>query len=391
MIQNKAYKFRFYPTKDQRENLLKTFGCCRFVYNKFLDIRSTAWSQERKSIGFAETCRNLTLLKKDPQFQFLGEVGAVPLQCALKNLDQAFTNFFKKTAEHPEFKKKRDGGSATYQTNAFSFKNGKLKLAKHSEPLNIMWSREIPKSNRILSITISMDASERFFVSFSCEEDIQPLPPTNKTIGIDVGLTNLATMSDGTTLANPRHLKRKQRRLAIATRSHKRKQKGSNKRKKANKKTNKIYAKMADSRKDYINKFTTKMVRENQAIYVETLDVVRMMKNGEKNLSKSIGDASWGMIFRQLEYKCEWYGRTFIRIDQFYPSSKVCSCCGHLLDSLPLSKREWDCPRCKTHHDRDLNAAINIKKYVENVPGWTPGNSRPEDTTTSVGLGIPAL
>lgn len=355
----RAYRYRFFPTEAQKQQLAQTFGCVRFVYNRMLDARTQAWQQSKKSLNYHATAKMLTQLKKKPETAFLNEASSVVLQQSLRNLDTAFRNFFEKRADYPAFKRAKGVQSARYANNAFTLKNDRLVLAKQSEPLEISWSRPLPKDAAIQSITVTKDTAERYFVSIHVETSVKPLKKVKATVGVDVGLSTLATLSNGERLPNPKFLQAKERRLKIRQRRLSRKVKGSNNRSKARLELAKIHAKVADARKDYLHKFTTKVIRENQAIFVEGLSVVNMLKN--HCLAKAIANAAWGEMFRQLEYKAGWYGRSYVELDRFFPSSKLCSACGHLLVKLTLSVREWDCPNCSTHHDRDGNAAINIK------------------------------
>lgn len=357
VIKERAYKYRFYPTKEQKEQLAKTFGCARFVYNWGLEKRTEAWQQRQQSLSYPKLCEMLTDLKKEKTF--LPEVSSVVLQQSLRNLSVGFTNFFEKRARYPSFKTKDSRQSVRYAKTGFTLNGDTLILAKQSEPLNIAWSRPLPDDAELVSITISKDRTERYFVSILVRTDIKPLKKAKSEVGIDVGIKTLATLSDGERLENPRTLIGKERRLKIRQRRLSRKVKGSENRKKAKLVVARQHAKITDTRKDYIHKFTTKVIRENQAIFVEGLNVKGMMSN--HCLAKHIGDAAWGEMFGQFAYKAGWYGRTYLELDQFFPSSKLCSCCGHLLTELPLSVREWDCPSCGTHHDRDENAAKNIK------------------------------
>jgi putative transposase len=354
----KAFRYRFFPTEAQKQQLAQTFGCVRFVYNRMLDVRTQAWQQNKKSLNYHATATMLTQLKKQPETAFLNEVSSVVLQQSLRNLDTAFRNFFEKRADYPTFKRSKGVQSARYANNAFTLKGDKLTLAKQSEPLEISWSRPLPKDAEIQSVTVTKDTADRYFVSIHVETNVKPLKKIKATVGIDVGLSTLATLSNGERLPNPKFLQAKERRLRIRQRRLSRKMKGSNNRSKARLEVAKIHAKVADTRKDYLHKFTTKTIRENQAIFVEGLSVVNMLKN--HCLAKAIANAAWGEMFRQLEYKAEWYGRTYLELDRFFPSSKLCHVCGHLLPALALSVREWDCPNCGAHHNRDDNASINI-------------------------------
>jgi len=374
VIVQRAFKYRFFPTLEQAAQLANTFGCARYVYNQALEYRTTAWQQEKKSVGYHITAAKLTEWKKEPEKAFLSEVSSVVLQQALRNLDTAFSNFFEKRAQYPKFKSRRERQSARYATNAFTFRDSRITLAKQSEPLNIAWSRPLPDDAKIVNLTISRDTSGRYFVSILVETDIKPLRKTKAEVGIDVGVKTLATTSEGERLENPRPLVRREKRLKKLQRRLSRKVKGGDNRKKARQKVARLHAKISDTRKDALQKFTTKIIRENQAIFVEGLNVVGMAKN--HNLAKHIADAAFGEIFRELEYKAEWYGRTYLPLDRFFPSSKLCSSCGHLLDELPLSVREWDCPACGVRHDRDKNAAMNIKRAGQSQLKTTGSGAR---------------
>jgi putative transposase len=368
MIVQKAFKYRFFPSDEQAAQLGRTFGCARYVYNQALEFRGKSWQQEKKSVGYHETASKLTEWKKEPEKSFLSEVSSVVLQQSLLNLDSAFTNFFEKRAQYPKFKSRRHRQSARYATNAFTYREGRITLAKQSEPLNISWSRPLPDDAKIINLTVSRDTSGRYFVSVLIETDLKPLEKAKAETGIDVGVKTLATTSDGEKLENPRPLIKREKRLKKLQRCVSRKVRGSNNRRKAGLKVARLHARISDTRRDTLQKFTTKIIRENQAIFVEGLNVVGMVKN--HNLAKHIADAAFGEIFRELEYKATWYGRTYLPLDRYFPSSKLCSSCGHLLEELPLSIREWDCPACGVYHDRDINAAINIKKAGQYLLKW---------------------
>jgi putative transposase len=368
MIVQKAFKYRFFPSDEQAAQLGRTFGCARYVYNQALEFRGKSWQQEKKSVGYHETASKLTEWKKEPEKSFLSEVSSVVLQQSLLNLDSAFTNFFEKRAQYPKFKSRRHRQSARYATNAFTYREGRITLAKQSEPLNISWSRPLPDDAKIINLTVSRDTSGRYFVSVLIETDLKPLEKAKAETGIDVGVKTLATTSDGEKLENPRPLIKREKRLKKLQRCVSRKVRGSNNRRKAGLKVARLHARISDTRRDTLQKFTTKIIRENQAIFVEGLNVAGMVKN--HNLAKHIADAAFGEIFRELEYKATWYGRTYLPLDRYFPSSKLCSSCGHLLEELPLSIREWDCPACGVHHDRDINAAIHIKKAGQYLLKW---------------------
>jgi len=357
-VRERAYRYRFYPTEEQEQLLRRTLGCVRLVYNKALHTRTEGWYERQERIDYKQTSGMLTQWKKQEDLQFLNEVSSVPLQQGLRNLQKAFTNFWAGLARYPNFKKKRSGGSAEFTRSAFRWKDGQLWLAKCSEPLPIRWSRTLPKGCEPSTVTVRLDASGRWFVSLLVNDTIKPLPQTDKVVGIDTGITSLIVTSDGEKIANPKHFKRLRYKLRQALQALSRKVKGSNNREKARREVARIHAKIADTRNDFLHKLTTRLVRENQTIAVEDLAVKNMLKNHK--LAQAISDASWGELIRQLGYKCQWYGRTLVKIERWFPSSKRCGRCGHVVEKLPLDIREWDCPECGTHHDRDINAAQNI-------------------------------
>ncbi len=359
----RAYKYRFYPTRSQEILLRRTMGCVRLVYNKALAFRTEGWYKRQERIGYNQTSSLLTQWKKTEELKFLNQVSCVPLQQTLRHLQVAFANFWAKRAKYPNFKKKRNGGNAEFTRSAFQWRDGKLWLAKCKEPLNIVWTRYFPPECNPSKITVKLDASDRWFVCFLVDDPtVKPLPQTTKSIGLDAGLTSLITTSDGEKIANPKHFNKhfnkKYRQLRAAQKTLSRRQKGSKNREKAAKAVARIQAKIADSRKDFLHKLTTQLVRENQTIVVENLTVRNLVNN--RSLARSISDAGWGELVRQLEYKCQWYGRELVKIDRFFPSSKRCGNCGFVIDKLPLSIRKWTCPECGTIHDRDINAARNI-------------------------------
>ena len=337
----------------------RTLGCVRLVYNKALHTRTEGWYERQERIDYKQTSAMLTEWKKQEELDFLNEVSCVPLQQGLRNLQKAFTNFWAGRAKYPNFKKKHSGGSAEFTRSAFKWKDGKLWLAKCSEPLPIRWSRTIPANCEPSTVTVRLDAAGRWFVSLLVDDHtVKVLPQIDKAVGIDAGITSLIATSDGEKVVNPKHFKRLRYKLRQAQKALSRKVKGSLNREKARIQVARIHAAIADSRTDFLHKLTTRLVRENQTIAVEDLAVKNMLKNHQ--LAQAIADASWSEMVRQLEYKCQWYGRTLVKIDRWFPSSKRCGHCGHVIDKLPLDVREWECPKCGTHHDRDINAANNI-------------------------------
>jgi len=354
----RAYKYRFYPTPEQAHNLACTFGCCRFVYNWGLSTSKVSYFQHGVKMNHNSLSQALTALKKEEGTAWLSEVSSVPLQQALRHLKAAYTNFFEGRAQYPVFKKKHGVQSATYTENAFTLCGTQLTLAKQREPLDIVWSRPLPEGCKPSSVTITKDKAGRYFVSILVEEEIAPLAPTQKAIGIDLGLKSFLITSDGETISNPKYYARDEKKLAEAQRRLAKKKKGSKNRAKACVKVAKLHARIADTRRDFQQQVSTRLVRENQTICLEDLHVKGMLKN--HCLAKSISDVGWGEFVRQVEYKASWYGRTIIKIDRWCPSSKRCSACQHVLEELTLDVREWACPNCGTCHDRDLNAAQNI-------------------------------
>ena len=355
----RAFRYRFYPTPEQESLLRRTLGCVRLVYNRALDARSTAWATESKSISYLQTSAMLTGWKKQDDLEFLNEVSSVPLQQCLRHLQTAFSNFFSKRAKYPNFKKKRNGGSAEFSSSAFRWRDGQLFLAKCSEPLPIRWSRQIPEGCTPSTVTVSLSPAGRWHVSLLVEDHtIQQLPPVESCVGVDLGLKSLLITSEGEAIKNPRGFNRHRARLAKAQKRLAKTQKGSRNRQKARERVARIHARITDSRRDHLHKLTTRLVKENQLIAVEDLCVKGMLRS--KRYSCSIADAAWGELVRQLEYKASWYGRTLVKVDRFFPSSKTCSACGHVVEAMPEGIRDWDCPSCGVHHDRDINAAKNV-------------------------------
>ncbi|MBG0825050.1 IS200/IS605 family element transposase accessory protein TnpB [Planomonospora sp. ID91781] len=354
----RAFKYRFYPTDEQAAELSRTFGCVRLVYNKALEERTRAWYGEQRRISYVQSSAELTEWKKSEELAFLAEVSSVPLQQALRHLQTAFGNFFAKRAKYPRFKsRKKSRASAEYTRSAFKWRDGKLTLAKMADPLDIRWSRPLPEGVEPTTVTVSRDAVGRWFVSLLCEDSIAPAPATTNAVGIDAGVTSLVTLSTGEKIANPEHERRDRARLARAQRELSRKAKGSANREKARSKVARVHARIADRRRDFLHKLTTRLVRENQTVVIEDLTVRNMLKN--HSLARAISDASWTELRSMLEYKCAWYGRELVVIDRWFPSSKLCGACGTIREKLPLNVREWTCD-CGTVHDRDVNAARNI-------------------------------
>ena len=354
---NRTYKFRLYPTKEQTELLAKHFGCARFVYNYFLNQRQEQYRLTGKSDSFYDECKALTTLKKHEETAWLKEVNAQSLQFALKCLDVAYTNFFKKRAKYPNFKSKHSKNSFT--APQFSYIDGnRLFIPKFKEGIKCRVHREF--KGEIGKVTITKTTSGKYFASVCTEEEYTTtIGKSGKSIGVDLGLKDLLRTSEGETFKNNRYTKKYERRLATAQRHLSRKVKGSRGFENQRLKVARLYEKVSNSRADYLHKCSTSLVRRYDTICVEDLNVTVMVKNHK--LSKSISDASWGTFINMLTYKSEWNDKKVVKIDRFYPSSQTCSVCGYVnKETKDLSVREWNCPSCHTHHDRDVNAAINI-------------------------------
>jgi putative transposase len=335
----------------------------RFVFNQTLSLQADRVGHGKYRLNYVETSAYLTQLKRQPEYAWLRNASCVPLQQALRHLDCAFRNRdVRGGCGHTRFKLKRGWQRAEYTRSAFRWRApNTLLLAKIGE-LKIRWSRPIPNGLFPSTVTVSRDPSSRFFVSLLVEEEITQHPPLLSTVGIDRGLHSLAVLSTAERIRNPRHFAQLEKALGRAQRRLARKQRGSENRRKQIRHVARLYARMTDARQDYLHKMTTKIVRENQVISIEALPVRNLIRN--HHLSKAICDASWGEITRQLRYKCSWYGRTLVEADRFFPSSKLCSDCGFLLVRLDLRTRAWTCPNCGAEHDRDLNAANNLRTYA---------------------------
>jgi len=356
-----AYRCRAYPDEAQQQVLARTFGCVRLVWNRTLADRHRLYHAEGKSLSYAASDAALTVMKRDPDLAFLNEVSSVPLQQALRHQYKAFSAFFARRARYPRFKSRYGKQSATYTRSAFRVKDGALWLAKTTAPLAFVWSwPEVDVTGLDpATVTVSRDPCGRWYVSFAIEvADPEQLPATGAVVGVDLGIKDFAATSDGEKIANPRHLERRARNLARYQRRLARCQRGSANRAKAKAKVARAHRKVKASRADFLHRASTRLVRDHDVIVVEDLAVKNMVRN--RSLAKAISDCGWGTFRQMLEYKAERAGRHLIMVDRWYPSSKTCSACGHLLAELSLSTRTWQCPSCGTRHDRDINAAQNI-------------------------------
>ncbi|SDK39478.1 putative transposase [Nonomuraea maritima] len=359
------YNVRLYPTPGQRTALARAFGCARTVFNDGLRARQEAREQELPYLSDGDLSKRvITEAKKAPQRAWLGEVSAVVLQQALADLNAAYRNFFASLTGKrkgpkiapPRFQSKRDRRQAIRFTKNARFQvtaGGKLRLPKIGD-VPVRWSRSLPAEPS--SVTVVKDAAGRYFASFVVEVCDEPLPATAAEVGIDLGLTHFAVLSDGRKIGNPRFLRRAERRLRKAQQALSRKAKGSDNRRKAMVRVARAHAGVADARRDFAHKLSTSIIRDNQAVYVEDLAVKGLART---KLAKSVHDAGWGQFTAMLAYKAARHGRTFVRIDRWFPSSKLCSECGALAGSMPLNVRTWECA-CGAVHDRDVNAAKNI-------------------------------
>lgn len=378
----RAYKYRIYPTEEQKVLLAKTFGCCRFVYNWALNLKIEVYKQEKKSIGNVElTNRMRSELKTE--HEWLGEVNSQALQSALRNLDTAYKNFFRDThaVGFPKFKSRKQKQSFQCpQHCSVDFGKGTISIPKAKDIPAVLHRRF---KGTVKTVTISMTPSGRYFASVLVDTSMQEMKPSepmrDTTVGIDLGIKSLAVCSDGRTFANPKNLQRSLDRLKLLQKRLSRKQKGSANRNKARIRVARLQEHIANSRKDSLHKITHALTHDSQVrtICMEDLNVKGMQRN--HHLAQAVGDASFGMFLTLLEYKCSWYGVNLIKIDRFAPSSKTCGKCGHVYKGLNLSERSWTCPECGTHHDRDFNAACNIKEFGLKALPTERGKVKPVD------------
>ena len=356
------YRYRIYPAAAQRQALARAFGCARMVFNDAIRVREEARERGEK-IGDTEVQRRvITLAKLTPEREWLGEVASVALVQACQDARRAYRNWFDSMAGkrkgpkmgHPQFRRKHGRQSVRLTRNGFALHGDRLYVAKVGD-LKVNWSRDLPSVPS--SVTVIKEPDGRYYASFVVEREAEPLPPCDRETGIDVGLTHLAVLSDGTKIAAPRFLRKAERRLRIAQRAMSRKQKGSANRVKARHRVAVLHRKVRDARLDHAHKTALAVVRDSQAVYAEDIAVSGLART---RLAKSVHDAGWSQLLRLIQEKCERHGRHFARTGRYEPTSQVCSACGVKDGPKPLSVREWTCAACGTRHDRDVNAARNI-------------------------------
>ena len=381
-----VYRFRLYPTKEQEEFLNRQIGHSRFVYNKLLEIAKENYEKEGKKWNYYEYKRLLPQLKEE--YPFLKEANSQSLQETVRWLDRAFKNFFRGLAKFPKFKSKKRTNSISIPQH-FDIEGNKIKIPKLKTPIKFKKHREI--EGRIKSISITKLPSGKFYLNILVDREIKPLPETDKVVAIDVGITHFCTLSTGEKIENPRYLVKTERRLGKLQRKLSRKKKGSNKYRKLQRKIAKLHEKVVNQRNDFLHKLSRRIIGENQAIIVEDLNIKGLMQNGK--LSKHIAAASWRRFISYLEYKASFYGRQLIKVDPFYPSSKLCSVCGYKKQDLKLSDRTWICPVCGTKHDRDYNATLNLlREGLKHLKGSLTlravGMERPELTPVESAIAL---
>jgi len=365
---HKSYKFRIYPTKEQEVLMSKHFGCSRFVFNHFLSVRKEQYLNDKTSLNYYDNASSLTQLKKEGETEWLREVNSQSLQAAIRNLDTAYKSFFNKQNQFPKFKSKHNKQSFNVPQNVL-IEEGVLMIPKFKKGIKAKTHREI--HGKILFATISKNTTGKYYASVTCEESYEPLKKTGKSVGIDLGIKDFAILSDGKVYKNIKPLKTRLKKLKYNQRQLSKKEKGSESRNKQKQKLGVVYEKITNIRTDYLHKISTEIVKNHDIISVENLNVKGMMKNHK--LAQAIADVSWSKFNAMLEYKSKWNNKEYVKIDRWFPSSKTCSSCGWINQSLELKHREWTCDGCGETHDRDINASKNILKQGLNIINCVSG------------------
>lgn len=366
----RAYKYKIKPTMKQQHQLQQVFGCTRFIYNWGLDIKSKSWSIEHKTVSYFELAKKLTELKKNEKYKWLKQIPAECLQQSLRNLDNAYTQFFKGIKSFPRFKTKKNSKNCAKYTQAiyFDFDNWKVKVPKCGW-VKLCENKTFDlSSSKIGTLTVSRDKCGEYWCTIVVDDNA---PQKSKTkiseetsVGIDLGIKDYAILSDGTKYSNPKYYENNRLKLKVLQQKFARTKKGSNRHEVMRLKVARQYKKITNSKIDFLHKLSTDLIRRYNTICLENLNVEGMMKN--HNLAMAIQSASWSEFVSQLKYKAEWEGKNIVFIGRFEPSSKTCNKCGYVKHDLKLSDREWVCPICGKHHDRDINAAVNIKNFALN-------------------------